>query len=529
MVAILKSRIDLLWFGGIGTYIKAETESHGDAGDKANDSIRQNAKDIRAKVIGEGANLGTTQLGRIEFSKNGGKVNTDFVDNSGGVNSSDLEVNIKILLSDVMGDDAHKMNTKARNKLLEKMTDDVASLVLRNNYQQVQAISLASLEAKNNLTTHNNFIRELEREKGLSRELEGLPDEENIERRARVGKGLTRPELCVLVSYAKIGLTQDLLNSDIPDSPEMEDWLISYFPSDVQKKYEKEIKRHRLAREIIATQMANSLINRMGPTFLQEKMNKTGASVEQIAKAYIIVRDTFNLRTLWDSIEALDNKVPAEVQFRAMNEIAKLTEHAISWFLTRYLDGLDIGREIGTYQSKISTLQKNLQSLLPSEVSDNTKQKTEAGQHAGLPKDLAEQIALMPVMSSACDIIRIAADKGTDLQETARAYFDVGQQFHMDWLRRQARFLPTDTPWQYEAANGLIDQLYKCQATLTARIIGDCKTKTAPQEGYTQAWIDQHNDHLQNLRPLFVDLRRTGTIDLAMLITAEQRLNTLAG
>ncbi len=527
--AILKARTDLLWFGGIGTYIKSSSETHADVGDKASDSIRIDATDIRTKVIGEGANLGVTQLGRIEFSEHGGMLNTDFVDNSGGVNSSDLEVNIKILMTDIMSGKDHTMDIKARNKLLEKMTSEVANLVLRSNYQQAQAISLAELQAKENLQIQDDFMKDLEREQGLNRKLEGLPDEEKIEQRLRVGKGLTRPELAVLVSYAKIAFTKDLLASDIPESPDMEDWMLNYFPKDLQKQYVKEIKRHRLGREIVATSMANSLVNRMGPTFLKAKMNKTGANAAQIAKAYIIVRDAYNLRTLWDQIEALDNKVPAEVQLKAMREIALLSEHAITWFLTRLGHDLDIGREIENFGNGIDKLSSNLGKLLTSDQKDSVNMRTISGERDGLPKKLAEQIALMPVLSSACDIIRISLEQNTDLLDTARTYFEVGEEFHMDWLRQQARYLPSDDQWQAEATHGLVDQLYGCQAAVTVRILTDTKGKAAKDKTLGETWMNKHSHQVEQLMPLFVDLRHAGTIELPMLIIAEQRLRNLAG
>ena len=527
--AMLKSRTDLLWFGGIGTYIKSTTETHADAGDKANDAIRIDAPEIRAKVIGEGANLAVTQLGRIEFSEHGGMLNTDFVDNSGGVNSSDLEVNIKIVMTDVINGKTHDMDMEKRNKLLEKMTDDVASLVLRNNYQQAQAISLTELQAKENLQLQDDFMKDLEREKGLNRKIEGLPDEEKIEKRLRSGKGLTRPELCILISYAKIAFTQDLLASDIPESPDMQDWIVNYFPDDLQQKYIKEIKRHRLAREIVATSMANSLVNRMGPTFLKAKMNKTGASAAQIAKAYIIVRDAFNLRDLWDQIEALDNKVPAEVQLKAMREIALLSEHAITWFLTRLGHDLDIGREIKDFGQGIQTLSKNLNKLLTDDLKTSIDMRAAASERDGLPKALAHQIALMPVLSSACDIVRISLEQQTDLLDIARTYFEVGEEFHMDWLRQQARYLPSDDHWQAEATHGLIDQLFGCQAALTVRILKDTECKKEKDKSLADCWMDQHAHQVGQLAPLFADLRRAGTIELSMLIIAEQRLRNLAG
>ncbi len=529
MRAMLKARTDLLWFGGIGTYIKSSHETDADVGDKANDAIRLNGHEVRAKVIGEGANLGVTQLGRIEFSEKGGLINTDFIDNSGGVNSSDLEVNIKILMSDIMSSKNHKMDQAARNTLLETMTGDVSDLVLRNNYQQAQAISLAELQAKNTLQNQEDFIKDLEREKGLNRKLEGLPSEEIIENRMRLGKGLTRPEISILLSYAKIGFTQDLLASDIPESPDMQDWIINYFPDDLRVKYATEIKRHRLAREIVATSMANSLVNRMGPTFLKDKMKKTGASAAQIAKAYIIVRDAYTLRLLWDAIEELDNKVPAEVQLKAMRDIALLSEHAVSWFLTRLGHDLEIGREIADFGEGIATLRKNIKTLMTPALAESVQQRAEAGERDGLPKALAEQIALLPVLSSACDIIRISLEQNTNLIETARTYFEVGDHFHMAWLRQQARYLPSDDHWQAEATRGLVDQLFSCQASLTIRILRDTKGKNGKGQSPADKWLETHESQVRQLDPLFSDLRRAGTIDLPMLIIAEQRLRNLAG
>ncbi len=527
--AILKARIDLMWFGGIGTYIKSSKESHADAGDKSNDALRIDAGEVRAKVIGEGANLGVTQLGRIECDEKGVKINTDFIDNSGGVDSSDHEVNIKILLSDVIRQKSHSMDLASRNKLLEKMTQDIAEHVLRNNYQQAQALSLAELQARENLQLQEDFIKELEREKGLKRSIEGLPDEETIELRMRTGKGLTRPELAILISYAKINFTQDLLASDIPETKEMQNWLFDYFPDILQDQYAKEIKRHKLAREIVATTMANSLINRMGPTFIKSRMNKTGANPAEIAKAYIIVRDAYNLRDNWDALEALDNKVPAEVQLKAMKEIAGLSEHAISWFLTRLGRDLDIGKDTKGFGDGIAELSKNLDKVMTPGLKETVEQRQFSGEHDGLPKKLARQIALMPVLSSACDIIRISLEQKTDLLETARAYFEIGDEFHMDWLRQQARFLPADDHWQSEATSGLVDQLYSCQAFLTVRILKDTGGKIGKGESAAHVWVEKHNDQVGRLDSLFTELRRVGTVDLPMLIIAEQRLRSLAG
>lgn len=529
--AMLKSRTDLLWFGGIGNYIKSSKETHADADDKACDALRIDATEVRAKVIGEGANLGVTQLGRVEMSENGVAVNTDFLDNSAGVDSSDHEVNIKILMSDVMAQAEHNMDLQARNKLLEEMTDEVAEHVLRHNYQQAQAVSLIAMNARENLQIQDAFIQDMEREQGLVRKIEGLPDRETVEMRLRTGKGLTRPELCVLLSYAKISLTKDLLNSDIPDNPEMEYWILDYFPDVLAQKYKKEILRHRLKREIIATMMANSLINRMGPTFLKSRMNKTGASVEEIVQAYLIVRDAFGLRHLWDDIEALDGKVPTQVQLKAMNEIAQLSEHGITWFLTRLGRSMDINKDAKDFRDGIKALSKNLDDLVTTTFKEVIDQRTGASVKDGLPKELAHDIALMPVLSSACDIIRIAGEQKTDLKNTARTYFELGERFHFVWLRQQVRFLPREDQWSIEASNGLMDQLYGCQAEVTVRILKDLNGKAKKEQkdcSLVDEWLDSHSYKVKQLDTLFSDLRRSGTIDLTMITVAEQRLRTLS-
>lgn len=532
MRAILKARVDLLWFGGIGTYIKSSKETHSDAGDKASDALRIDAPDVRAKVLGEGANLAITQLGRVELSERGVAVNTDFLDNSAGVDSSDHEVNIKILLSDVMSQKAHDMEIKARNKLLEAMTDEVAEHVLRHNYQQAQAISLVEMQAKENLQLHDAFIQDMEREQGLSRKIEGLPDYETVENRLRMGKGLTRPELCVLLSYAKISLTKDLLKSDIPDNPEMDYWIMDYFPDVLGERFKKEILRHRLKREIIATMMANSLINRLGPTFLKSRMNKTGATVKDITQAYIIVRDAFGLRHFWDAIEALDGKVPAQVQLKAMREVAHLAEHGITWFLTRLGRDMDVNKDSKEFSAGIKKLSKHLDDLVTDGLKESITGREKIAINDGIPKELARQIALMPVMSSACDIIRISSEQEMDLTSTARTYFELGERFHLDWLRQQARFLPHEDHWKDEAANGLMEQLFGSQAGMTVRILRDISAtgkKALKAESLVDLWLENHQNHLKQLDSLFVDLRRAGTVDLTMLTVAEQRLRQFYG
>jgi glutamate dehydrogenase len=525
--AILKARTDLLWFGGIGTYLKASYETHEQVGDKANDGLRVNANEIRAKVIGEGANMAVTQRARIQFSENGGRLNTDFLDNSGGVDSSDHEVNIKILLSDVMRSKDNKMDLKARNKLLGQMTDEIAAHVLRNNYQQTQAISLAEMQARDTLAAQEELIQALEREQGLDREIEGLPSREIIEERIRTGKGMTRPELCILLSYAKIKFTKELLATDIPDDPHLRPWLMDYFPEVLQKRYEKQILRHRLAREIIAMRLASSVINRMGPTFVQSCMKKTGASIPEIARACIIVRESFELKNLWNEIESLDDKTLKQVQLKAHEEASRMIDHTVAWFLTRTGRPLLVSRDIKDYKNGVQLLRKNMHLVLPDDVRKTIEKRAEYSVQDGLPKALALNIAQMPVLSSACDIIRISLERKTDIQKAAAVYFRLGSEFHLDWLRQQARFMNSEDRWHAEAKAGLIDQLYSAQAGLTVKILQDTAKHKAKAKELVDIWIGMNQEAITQLEPFFAEIRRAGTVDLPMLIAAEQRLRSL--
>ena len=542
--ALLRARVDLLWVGGIGTYIKATAETHAEVGDKSNDALRINGAEVRAKVMGEGANLAITQKGRIEYALSGGRLNADFIDNSGGVDSSDHEVNIKILMNAIMRNKTYAMDVKKRDKLLASMTDEVANLVLRNNYQQSQAISLMELQAAETLSEQAALITELERKTGLNRALENLPDEEEIQSRLRQGHGLTRPELAILQAHAKIAFTWDLLESDIPSSKAMEGRLIRYFPKKLGDSYAKDIQGHKLKREIICTTLASSLINRMGPTFVRGHMARSGANPAEIAKAFIIVRESFGLRDLWSQIEALDNKVPAIVQLKAFREIAHMTDRAVTWFLARVGQALDINKDITAYHSGIATMKANIEKIVTPGLYALIQQTAKAQKADGLPEALAMDISLMPILASACDIIRIAATQKADLPTIGKIYFEVGEYFHLDWMRTQAGYLPANDRWTGEALDGLIDNLYTVQAGLTVQILKDTggkpnvsshrkpAGKAAARDAGTAKtvlthWIETHGRHALALEPLFADLRKAGHIDLPMLIIAEQKLRGL--
>ena len=530
--AILRARTDLLWFGGIGTYIKASKETNAQAGDKANDAVRIDASEVRARVIGEGANLAVTSLARVEMGLNGVSLNTDFIDNSAGVDSSDHEVNIKILLSDVMGQKAHDMDIRARNKLLEKMTDEVAAHVLRHNFWQAQAVSMMEMQAFEDLPEHEAFIEYMERTQGLSRELEGLPDKETVQKRAREGKGLTRPEMSVLLAYAKINLTKALLASDIPDNPKMDYWVLDYFPKILSEEYGKEILRHRLKREIIATMIASSLIDRMGPTFLQSVMDKTSVGVKDVMQAYLIARDAFGLRHLWSGIEKISGTIPACAQLKILREISSLAERGILWFLTRLGRDMDIDADVTEFRAGIKELTKHLDTLTTDSLGTLIEERKTEALENGLPEELARQIAFVPALSSACDIIRMAKEHGVKFNETARTYYEVGERFHVYWLRQKVRLLPRENHWQAEASNGLLEQLYGSQAGITRRILRDVGAQAGELKNgrsLVDLWIESHDKRFEQVEVLYGDLQHSGGLDLTVLTVAEQRLRSFYG
>jgi glutamate dehydrogenase len=471
-----------------------------------------------------------TQRSRIEAAQNGVKLNADFIDNSGGVDCSDHEVNIKILLTEIMSGKDNTLTLPSRNKLLAQMTEEVAALVLRDNDQQAEALSLMELQAPDQLPLHARFIQDLEREGLINRALEALPDEEDIQARLRQGKGLTRPELGILQAHAKILFTRALLSSDVPDHPDTQSWLLSYFPQPLQKKYKTEIGSHRLRREIIATTLATAVVNRMGPVFVKSCMDRTGTSAADVARAWIIVREVFGLEALWAEIESLDGKIPAQVQLKAMRDIAKMAERETLWFLTRLGRAPDIGQDIEGFRSGTAAFGKSLDSMLTDDMAMTVKERTQIGTADGLPKELARRIACIPALGAACDVIRIADKNGVSVEAAAKTYFRVGAHFHIDWLRRQAEFMTASDRWTAEALANLIENFYACQAGLTVRVLADMKKHSKGGKGdIMAAWMDGHGREAAQLDPFFAALRQAGTLDMAMLVIAEQRLRGLYG
>ena len=521
---LLSAEIDLLWFGGIGTFIKAHTESHADVSDKANDSIRIDALQLRARVIGEGANLGMTQPARIEAAlRRGVRLNTDAIDNSAGVDCSDHEVNIKILLNDVMqhGD----LTLKQRNQLLTAMTDEVAGLVLADNYLQTQALSVLEAAGVERLEQQGRFMRALERSGRLNRAVEKLPDDDELLERAHDNRGLTRPELAVVLAYAKITLYDDLLESDLPDDPWMIGDIVRTFPTTLRQRFPEAIERHRLRREIIATAITNSMVNRLGPTFVREMIDKTGAPPSAIARAYAVARDAFELRPLWQAIQKLDGRVAASTQIIMIRETEALLERAITWFMGHGNQPLDIAAEIRACQPGIQTLSTMLHSVLEGGEQAALDERTQGLSNQGVPAALARQVALLPLLAPAVDVVRIAGGSGKAVETVAAIYHRIGERHGLNWLRRQARKIRTSDHWQLQAINAVVDDLFSHQSQMTVRVLEDGTSQ--PGQDPIKAWTQGRLAAVERLALLLNELHSAATLDLARLAVANRQIRAL--
>ncbi len=522
--SILKAQVELLWFGGIGTYIKESHESDADTGDRGNDAIRVDATELHCKVIGEGANLGCTQRGRIEFALHGGRNNTDAIDNSAGVDCSDHEVNIKILLNQIVANG--DMTMKQRNKILEQMTDEVSDLVLRDNYLQSQAITIVQDRALDLLDQQARLMKYLERQGRLDRDVEVLPNEEVLAERQAAQKGLTRPEVSVLMPYAKIWLYDKLLESDLPDDPRLEEDLIRYFPTQLGDMFEDQIKNHMLRREIIATGITNSLINRVGGSFLTQVMENTNATPDDIARAYLITRDSFGLRETWADIEGLDNKVSAKEQIRMLQQVNKLIDRGTKWFLRYGEKPLDLGKTVESFSTGLQKLGEKLEEVLPKNILKAHLDQAQTFIDNGVPEELAKSVAGKVVMVSGCDIVGIAQKRKMDVVDVSKIYFEVGSRFDLGWMRATGEQLGLKNHWQKLAVGALIEDLYNYQSTLTNTAIDNIAGGKDALSGLTK-WIDDNQTVVDQTDQMLAEIKSTPGIDFAMLTVAAKQLRDM--
>ena len=523
--ALLKAPVDLLWNGGIGTYVKASSESHADVGDKANDALRVNGNELRCKVVGEGGNLGMTQLGRVEFGLNGGGSNTDFIDNAGGVDCSDHEVNIKILLNEVV--QAGDMTEKQRNQLLGSMTDEVGGLVLGNNYKQTQALSLAARRAVERIAEYKRLMSDLEARGKLDRAIEFLPSEEQLVERVAAGQGLTRAELSVLISYSKIDLKAALLESKVPDDEYLTRDMETAFPPMLVSKFADAMRRHRLKREIVSTQIANDLVNHMGITFVQRLKESTGMSPANVAGAYVIVRDIFHLPHWFRQIEALDYKVSAETQLELMDELMRLGRRATRWFLRSRRNEQDAARDVAHFGPHLAALGLKLDELLEGPTREVWQARYQAYVQAGVPELLARMVAGTTHLYTLLPIIEAADVSGHDAAEVAKAYFAVGSELDLTWYSQQISDLRVSNNWQAQARETFRDDVDWQQRAITISVL---KLADAPQdmEARVALWLERNASMAERWRSMLVEIRAASGTDYAMYAVANRELMDLA-
>lgn len=507
--AILLAPVDLLYNGGIGTYVKASSESHAAVGDKANDAIRADGAELRCRAVCEGGNLGFTQLGRIEYALKGGRIFTDAIDNSAGVDCSDHEVNIKILLNHVVAEG--DLTEKQRNQLLAAMTDDVAGLVLADNIAQTRILSLLRERAPALVDEHSRYLRKLGNSGRLNRKIEFLPFDEELARRKSAKQGLSAPELAVLLAYAKIELYDLVLASDLPEDALPGMALAEYFPPALRQTHAGAIVQHPLKREIITTCLINQVINRAGPTFIHQLQEETGAEADAIIRAFLLARQVFDLEKLWQTMESAPL---SHVAFgSAMDAIEQLLRRAALWFLRRPLLLADMSATVARFKPGIASLRQELASLMPAETAWPTE---------SAPADLAPTLASLPAAYAALELVEIADSRS--LPKVARLYFDLGRQLDLPWLQSRIQNLPSDSHWDSLARTALLDDLAHLQRELTAAVLA----QGSGNDIALDIWLQGRPTALNRCRRLMTELRSARQADLAMLSVLARELRTLA-
>jgi glutamate dehydrogenase len=469
--AILQAPVDLLWNGGIGTYVKATAESHVDAGDKTNDAVRINGDQVRARVVGEGGNLGLTQRGRVQYAMtggpdgSGGRICTDSIDNAAGVDCSDHEVNIKILLRPA------ELGRPERDALLAEMTDEVAALVLRDNYDQATALGNARAQANSMLPVHRRMISDLEREGRLDRALEALPTDEELAQRSAAGGGLCSPEFAVLLSYVKIALEHDISGAPLPEEAWTRQVLLDYFPTPLRDRYAELMQQHPLHREIVTTKLVNEVVNRGGTSFVYRAVEETGASAADVLRAYVIVREVYGLRDLWQAVERLDNRVPVAAQTAVYLAVRRLMDRAVRWLVTNRRAPLDVSAEIARLGPGIARLLPSLATLFRGRERESLSSNVDRLVDLGIPRDVADLATRIEYGFGLMDIVLLADTSGHGLTEVAEVYFALSEHFRVDDLLSRISELPRADRWQTLARMALRYDLYAALAGLSAEVL----------------------------------------------------------
>ncbi len=519
--ALLRAPVDFIWNGGIGTYVKSAKESHADVGDRANDNVRVNGGELRSAIVGEGGNLGFTQQGRIEYAQTGGRIYTDAIDNSGGVNCSDHEVNIKILLGDVVA--KGEMTLTQRNELLESMTDSVAELVLRQNYLQPQALELSHIRASAHLSDHQRFIQMLESEGRLERTIEHLPSDEEIHKRQKAGAGLTHPELAIVMAYGKMWLYEHLLNSDVPDAPYFINELRHYFPEALVSRFFDEMTEHRLNREIISTYLTNSVVNRLGIEALFRLYEETGQNLATIIRAYAITREVFNAQQVWQLLESLDNKVDATLLLNLELRLRDALESGVVWFINAFGQELPVTDMIERFSTSVAQLTQSggfLEQHFAEYLQDDTASLTAAG----LKDNNAALFAIMSYYVDTLDAALLAEQYECSVEEIAALYFEAYQVLEFDWMMDNIAALPQQNYWDRHARHALVNELTHSLRQLCNTLLAQSDVQQALSE-----WKSRHQTTLKSVSTAMqnLDAHEDNVISLAALSVLMSELSRL--
>ncbi len=516
--AILRAPVDVLWNGGIGTYVKASTESNADVGDRANDSLRVNGGELRCRIVGEGGNLGFTQRGRVEFALAGGLINTDAIDNSAGVDCSDHEVNIKILLNGLVQRD--ELSLPDRNALLASMTDEVGELVLDDNRAQTMALTIARKQALAMVNVHARYLHSLEAEGWLNRALEFLPTDRQIAERQANGQGLTTPEFSVLLAYTKNANAVEVLGSDLPDDGYLQAELVRYFPKAMQDRYPAEIRAHQLRREIVTTQLVNQMVNLSGISFDHRVTEQSGAAITDIARAWLASRDITRLPSLWDQIEGLGTDVKLDVQLELLMEARRMTERGVLWILRRRRAPIDIAATVAEFAGAMEALSTTYADVLRGQLSAMTHSTWAGRLAAGVPESLAERAAVWPVLHTAFDVIDIANRCDAKPLAVAGLYWHLFDALDVLWLWDGVGALPRSTRWETQARSALRDDLLSGLADLAEDVL---VSGVAVED-----WLSNNERAVSRVVAMFNEVRRSDTFDITTLTVGLRQLRNLS-
>ncbi|MFM2481206.1 NAD-glutamate dehydrogenase [Celerinatantimonas sp. YJH-8] len=522
---ILKAPVDLIWNGGIGTYIKSTQESDIDVGDRTNDPVRINGVDVRAKVIGEGGNLGLTQLGRIEFASNGGRLNTDFTDNVGGVDCSDNEVNIKILLNSLVSNG--DLTEKQRNKILTEMTDDVAQIVLRHAYRQGQSISITESLGQGVVKENIRFIHDLERNGWLDRSLEFLPSDDELSERFANNRGFTRPELAVLVAYAKMILKQQLNTEELTQSDYFQKVLVDSFPPLLQQRYQSAMAAHPLKGEIIATRLANQIVDDMGFNFVFRLMDDTGASASEICICYVMSREIFGIRQLYTELEQLDNQVQASIQLELMGKVRRLMRRSVRRFLRQRNRKLTMDEQILRYRPTYETLVSSLSEVLVPEEVQEINDKVIDWTEQGVPESVAMSVAQLSSVFACLDIAEISEHVESSTYFVADLYFSLGAEMGLHWFLNQILAQPVDNHWQALARASFREELDWQQRVLASHAILWLEQQQLEVYPGVYRWRDAHASLIGRWEHMLADFKTSTTHEFAKFSVLLRELNLL--